>query len=274
MSPQTQPTLAPLVRKLRLWKELDGHDQARVLALPHETVEVEARKCIAREGSQAEFCCLVLSGFVYRQKVAGNGGRSISAFHMRGDLVDLQNSLFGRADRSVQALTRAKVAFIPRGAIIDLASRSPRVGMAMWYDTLVEASIFREWVLNIARRKATVRIAHLLCEFGVRLESLGLGERFSYEFPMTQEQFADCTGLTPVHVNRSLKALEFRGLIARAKRYVAVANWPDLTKVGDFNEAYLHLPKARAPIGSTASRRPPPLQRMGDVSPQTKIVIT
>jgi CRP-like cAMP-binding protein len=98
-------------------------------------------------------------------------------------------------------------------------------------------------VLNVTRRNATARIAHLLCEFGIRLETLGLGERFSYEFPMTQEQLADCTGLTGVHVNRSLKALEAQGLIARARRYVAVADWPNLTKIGDFDEAYLHLPK-------------------------------
>ena len=68
----------------------------------------------------------------------------------------------------------------------------------MWYDTLVDASIFREWILNISRQDAQTRLAHLLCEFGVRLESLGMGDRFSYELPMTQEQLADATGLTSV----------------------------------------------------------------------------
>jgi CRP-like cAMP-binding protein len=111
----------------------------------------------------------------------------------------------------------------------------------MWYDTLVDASISREWIANIARRSAQVRIAHVLCEFGVRLEALGLGDRSSYEFPMTQEQLADATGLTPVHVNRSLKSLEAQGLLARASRYVAVGDWPSLQKAGDFDEAYLHL---------------------------------
>jgi CRP-like cAMP-binding protein len=116
----------------------------------------------------------------------------------------------------------------------------------MWYDTLVDASVFREWILNIARRDARTRIAHVLCEFGVRLEAQGLGERSSYEFPMTQEQLADVTALTPVHVNRSLQALEVEGLIARTVRFVAVSDWSKLAAAGDFDEAYLHLPSTAA----------------------------
>jgi CRP-like cAMP-binding protein len=160
---------------------------------------------------------------------------------MPGDIVDLQNSLLGRADHSVQALTRATIARIPRDAIIAAAAKFPNLGMAMWYDTLVDASIFREWILNNARRDAQTRIAHLLCEFGVRLESLGLGERSSYEFPMTQEQLADACGLTPVHINRSLRDLEERGLITRAARYVSVADWSQLKQAGEFEVDYLHL---------------------------------
>lgn len=168
---------------------------------------------------------------------------------MKGDVVDLQNSLLGEADHSVRVLTRAEVAFIPREAIVELAFRLSNVGLAMWYDTLVDGSIFREWILNIARRDAQTRIAHLLCEFGVRLEALGLGDRSSYELPMTQEQLADATGLTSVHVNRSLMDLEARGLIARTVRYVVVSDWARLETAGDFDPAYLHLPKAKRPAG-------------------------
>lgn len=111
----------------------------------------------------------------------------------------------------------------------------------MWYDTLVDASIFREWILNNARRDAQARIAHLLCELGVRLESLGLGDRSSYKFPMSQEQLADATGLTTVHINRSLRELEERGLITRTARYLVVGDWASLKRAGEFDETYLHL---------------------------------
>ena len=247
MSEEDQAVLAPMLRKLQLWRSLGTEERAAVLALPHTLHTIEAGKYIVREGEQAKHSCLLLSGFAYRQKAASNGSRSISALHMKGDVVDLQNSLLGQADHSVQALSRAEVAFIPRGAIIELAFRLPNVGLAMWYDTLVDGSIFREWILNIARRDAQTRIAHLLCEFGVRLEALGMGDRSSYELPMSQDQLADATGLTAVHVNRSLMELEARGLITRTIRYVAVADWPNLKEAGEFDEAYLHLRQAERP---------------------------
>jgi CRP-like cAMP-binding protein len=241
MSSQDQRVLAPMLAKLQLWKALKPDEQEAVLALPHRVETIGAGNYIVREGEEARHACLLLSGFAYRQKLARDGSRSISALHMKGDVVDLQNSLLGLADHSVQALTGAKVAFIPRQAVVDLAFRLPNVGMAMWYDTLVDGSIFREWILNIARRDAQARIAHLLCEFGVRLEALGLGDRTSYELPMTKDHIADATGLTSVHVNRSLVELEGRGLIARTVRYVAVSDWSNLVAAGDFDDAYLHL---------------------------------
>ena len=234
-----------MIRKLQLWKRLGEEECAALLALPHEVEELAPSAYVVREGQQTKHSCLLISGFAFRQKVARSGARSINAVHMQGDIVDLQNSLLGRADHSVQALTRARIARIPREAIVALAFQFPNPGMAMWYDTLVDASIFREWILNIARRDAQTRIAHLLCEFGVRLESLGLSDRSSYEFPMTQEQLADATGLTPVHVNRSLRELEERGLITRTARYLCVADWSLLKQAGEFDVAYLHLEGAQ-----------------------------
>jgi CRP-like cAMP-binding protein len=182
-----------------------------VRALPYQIHRVRAGEYIVRDGDRPTRSCLLISGFAFRQKLVADGGRSISAIHMRGDMVDLQNSLLGVADHSVQALTNCSVAFIPREAVKALAFAHPNVGMAMWCDTLVDASIFREWIANIARRNAASRIAHLLCEFGVRFEAAGLAEKLAYELPMTQDQLADCTGLTSVHVNRTLKSLEESG---------------------------------------------------------------
>jgi CRP-like cAMP-binding protein len=241
MLSQPTPVLSPMLSKLQLWAELDPVEQQAILALPHNVRRLEAGTYVVREGEETKHACLLLSGFAFRQKTTGDGARSINAVHMKGDIVDLQNTLLGVADHSVQALSQAEIAFIPRDAIVKLAFDKPRVGMAMWYDTLVDASIFREWILNVARRDARARIAHVLCEFGVRLEALGLGDRSSYQFPMTQEQLADVTGLTSVHVNRSLMAMESDGLLTRTQRYVAVADWQRLREVGDFDEAYLHL---------------------------------
>ena len=234
-------SLMPMVRKLELWKPLSERDRTAILDLPHEAESLGRGGYIIRERQETDHACLLLSGFVFRQKVTGNGGRSISAVHMPGDIVSLHSSLVGLADHSVQALGEVTYARIPGEAVVELAFAHPAIGMAMWHGTLVDAAIFCEWMLNVARRQAATRIAHLLCEFGVRLELLGLGERATFELPMTQEELADATGLTQVHVNRSLRELEERGLIARTMRFVSVGDWPDLTRFAEFDDTYLHL---------------------------------
>lgn len=208
-----------------------------MLGLPHVNQKLTAGAHIVREGQRANQCCLLISGFAFRYKIAGNGARSIQAFHMGGDFLDLQNALLGEADHSVQTLSAARVAMVARSDLLRLAETHPRVGFAMWYDTLVDGSVFREWITNVARRDAPTRIAHLLCEIGVRMEASGSGERDSFELPVTQDQLADATGLTSVHVNRTLMELERQGLFTRTLRYVAVPDWQRLSDAGDFAHA-------------------------------------
>ncbi len=241
MSTPPPETLLPMFRKLSLWMRLDDEDKGAVLSLPHTVKRVGAQQYIVRDGEKPIHSCLLLGGFAYRHKVTGEGGRQIMSIHMKGDVVDLQNSLLRRSDHNVQALTNIEVAFIPVEAVQALAFSRPQVGKAMWYETLVDASIFREWTLNVGRRNATARTAHMLCEFAMRLEMAGLGEQCAYELPMTQEQLADALGLTPVHVNRTLMTLAADGLIERTKRSVKIGDWKKLTKVGDFDSNYLHL---------------------------------
>ena len=238
----TQPqTLLPMLRKLQLWMDLDEQDQRAVLTLPHSTKRLGAHQYIVRDGEKPTHSCLLLRGFAYRHKVTGDGGRQIMSIHMKGDVVDLQNSLLRRSDHNVQALTNIEVAYIPVECVRNLAFDRPNVGQAMWYETLVDASIFREWTLNVGRRDARTRTAHMLCEFAMRLKVADLGEQLDYELPMTQDQLADALGLTPVHVNRTLKALEAAELIERTRRSVKIVNWEALAAVGDFDPNYLHL---------------------------------
>jgi CRP-like cAMP-binding protein len=242
MSRSENNVLAPMLHKLQHWRALDSKDQEALLALPYRLVKFRAQEYIVREGDRPQYSCLILTGFAFRHKVAGNGGRQIFSIHMRGDAADLQNSLLGVADHNLQALTHVETALIPVEAVEEIAFARPAVGMAMWYETLVEGSIFREWTLNVGRRDARARAAHLLCEFSLRLELAGLSVRGEYELPMTQEQLADALGLTSVHVNRTLMALGEAGLISRNHRSVKIEDWDGLAKAGDFDSAYLHLP--------------------------------
>ena len=244
--------LSIMLRKLKLWVALQPSDEEALLALPHVVQTFPKRKTIIAEGDYVGHCYLILSGFCVRFKMVGDGGRQIVSIHMNGDLVDLHNAIVGVADHSIQTLTECTVAKIPLAPIHELSNTHPRIKDALWHDTLVDGSIYREWVANVGRRHAHARIAHLLCEFALKLEAVSLGEQLDYVLPMNQEELADATGLTSVHVNRTLMELAREGLIERTTpRSVVIGDWKKLAAAGDFDPGYLHLGPPKRAAGTT-----------------------
>jgi CRP-like cAMP-binding protein len=239
--PQLQPVLHRMMRKFERRADLHGDDREALLGLPYRVSRAEAGRYLVREGASTDYSILILSGLAYRHKFTADGSRQIVSIHIPGDFVDLEGALLNVADHNVQALTRCEIATVPSEALRKLVDTHPRLARAMWVDTLIDASIFREWIMNVGRRDARERLAHIFCEFARRLEVAGLGSTEGYELPMTQEQLADASGLTAVHVNRTLKGLDSEGLIRRERRFVYIPDWERLRDVAGFNELYLHL---------------------------------
>ena len=227
------------MRKLERLASLDETDRRAVRSLQARIEFVPASTLLVTEGSRATYCTLLLDGHACRYKETGMGGRQILAFCMGGDLLDVQRVFLARPDHAVQTISPATIARVPVAALRTLMAERPRVAEALWRDTLVETAIAREWVLNVGRRTATARIAHLLCEFAARREAAGFGPPERFELPMTQEQIGDATGLTSVHVNRKFQDLDSMGVIARSRRELRILNWPRLKRIGDFDAAYL-----------------------------------
>lgn len=232
--------LTALVRRWSTHAQLPPDDRNAILALPFNRKSYGKDAYLVREGQRANECSLLLRGFAFRQKLLRNGSRQIISIHIPTEFIDLQNGLLGVADHNVQSVDGAEVASIPRSMLIELAEARPAIRLAMWTDTLIDASIFREWVVNVGRRDSRARIAHLLCELAFRLKGIGNGQNGRYDFPLTQEQLADATGLTSVHTNRTLQSLRKAGLIQLTGRSLAVLDWKGLREVGDFDELYLH----------------------------------
>jgi CRP-like cAMP-binding protein len=157
------------------------------------------------------------------------------------DALNLQHLYLHLADHNVIALPRLSVAEVSRKEMKVLLEHRINLTRAFIVDNAVEASISREWLLNVGRRNGIERIAHLICEVATRLERQQVSDMYGYVLPMTQEQLGDATGLTAVHVNRMLKNLEKEGLIARDRNKITIANWVGLSRLSDFNPTYLHL---------------------------------
>lgn len=239
MSSDTNP-LVPMIDKLASQTTLSDEDRAALCDMPHRFATVAGGAYIIREGDKAENCCVILSGFAYRSRIAGDGSRQILAFHMRGDMADLQNSMMSVADHSVQTLTRSEVAYIPHQAIVEIAAQHPTIGRALWRQTLIEASIAHEWMVNLGQRNARQRVSHFICEMALLQKAARLTDGPKCAWPMTQEQVADAVGLTSVHVNRTMQGLRGDGIISINRHVLTINDWEALRRAGDFRAAYLH----------------------------------
>ena len=234
------------LRKLCSLAQLSSEDAAAFARLPVSIEAVPSHRYLTRQGMESARCCILVEGYACRHKVAHNGARQIVSFHMRGDILDLEHLLFDVADCSVQTISNAVIGCVSPRALKQLAIEHPAIGEALWRDTLIDASIFREWVLNIGRRDAKGRIAHLLCEFAARARTAGLASSAGFELPMTQEEIADATGLTTVHVNRTLRSLREEGLISIERRHLTVNDWKRLQEAAGFDPEYLRTETAVA----------------------------
>ena len=209
-------------------------------AVPFQTRHVAADQDLAREGDRPSVCVLLLEGFAARYRTLADGRRQILSFHIAGDFVDLQSFTLSRLDHSIGTLTNSRIAIFSHASIAELFAE-PAIARLFWHETLVEAAIFREWIVNVGRRSAYQRVAHVLCELVTRMEAVGLARDGTCDLPLTQSELADATGLSTVHVNRVIQELRHENLIALRSRTFSALNWNGLKVAAEFDARYLQL---------------------------------
>jgi CRP-like cAMP-binding protein len=235
-------TANPLIRRLEEYAHLSLPARQALEKLSSLPVRViEARRDLIRQGESPRQVYLILKGWACRYKILPNGRRQIVDFPIPGDLCDLNIYILSRLDHSIGAISDLQVIEIGQAEFEALALGQAEVMQALWWQELVSKSYHREWIVNVAARSALERLAHLLCEMFLRLESVGETEGYSCDFPPTQIDIADATGLTPVHVNRTLQALRREGLITLDRNTLTIPDMDALKAIGQFNPDYLHL---------------------------------
>jgi CRP-like cAMP-binding protein len=233
-------TTERLVHKLQISTLLDADDVKAIERLPVNVRDLAAHTAIVREGERPAQCCMLIEGFVCRSKTTDAGKRQILSIHIPGDIPDVQSLHLHVMDHDMTTLSRSTVGFIPHDALRALTRERPLVAEALWRETLIDAAVFREWIVNVGRRSALTRLAHLLAEIGTRLQVMGLAADDRFELPMTQLDIADALGLTPVHINRVVQELRRDGLLELRKHSVFLPDLPRLKELGDFDDLYLH----------------------------------
>jgi CRP-like cAMP-binding protein len=196
----------------------------------------------------------VLSGLASRYKLLPDGGRQIMAFLVPGDLCDAEIFILKEMDHSVVAMSPTTVALISGDQMRDLLSNKGNVAQALWWGTLTDLAVLREWVVNHGRRDAHEQIAHLLYEMLVRYRMVEKTTDETLEFPLTQADLADATGLTPMHVSRMLQKLREEKLITLKNKTLTILDPERLREIAGYNANYLHLDRAHDKRDGTADR--------------------
>jgi CRP-like cAMP-binding protein len=231
--------VARLIANLQLYGALSAEEHRAIEGLVASTRPTAAGEDLVVEGDAPTHCRVMVDGHSFRHRTLPDGRRQIMSFHIPGDLCDLQGLFLGM-DHNVTTLSAGEVALIPHAKLGEVMEAYPRIARALWRTSLVEAAVFREWLVGMGRRSAYARIAHLFCEMAVRMRAAGLLNHDRYSFPITQQHLSDALGLSAVHTNRTLQALRGEGLLSFQGGELVIMDWAGLTAAGEFDAGYLH----------------------------------
>jgi CRP-like cAMP-binding protein len=231
----------PLVRKLRHGARLSDEETVLLETLISQPEDVGPHHDLIVEGEAPDHVHVVLRGFAFRYKLLPDGGRQIMAWLVPGDFCDLHVSVLGEMDHSIATLTASTITYLPRNGLEALTENHPNLTHALWWATLVDEAVLREWLVNMGRRPAHRQVAHMFCEVRVRLGAVGMADDDAMDFPLSQTDLADTAGLSPVHVNRVVQQLRDEGLISWRGRVLKVLDVAGLEAFAEFNPNYLHL---------------------------------
>lgn len=235
-----EPALEKWLRRLEKRSPLTQFDRETVRNFSGRTERFAASQDVVSLGERTTHSCLVADGVVARFGQTSDGLRQLSAVYIPGDMADLHSAVLPRVSAPLQSAAHSTVVFVPHSEIIAAGEKSATLARAFWRDCVADAQVASEWMLNNGRRNARARIAHLLCELSFRYAALGENpSRFPVD--LTQTHLADATGLTAVHVNRSLRSLRELDLVEVKGRTARIFDLDGLGAIADFDPAYLHL---------------------------------
>ena len=230
-----------LISRLERHGPLSGEEKNVLHEVTSRVRDYDARQDIVREGDSPTESCLIVAGFACRHNHLPDGRRQITALHVPGDFADLHSFLLGKMDDGVGALTPCKVALVPHSALREITKNYPHLTRVLWFTTLVDGAVHREWMTGLGRLDARERVAHVLCELFLRLQTVGLTRDHSYDLPITQTELADAFGLSTVHMNRTLQDLRGERLIVSQGKTLVINDWERLQQVAQFDPEYLHM---------------------------------
>lgn len=231
-------------RKIAVFAPIEGAEQNFLQRLVASEGNVPADHHLVRAGEEYGPILVVNSGWAVRYRTLADGSRQIANFILPGDFIGLNATVMSVSDYDVASITPMSFARLRIDDIIAMMETHPRLCAAIFWCNAREESILFEHLTSLGRRSALERVAHLLVELLRRLQLIELAEGDSFVMPLTQQLIADSVGLTAIHVNRMMRALEQNGLIAYSRHPVPRLHVRDVRRLeaaAGFEDGYLHF---------------------------------
>jgi CRP-like cAMP-binding protein len=205
------------LRRLTVYDPEGAERGAKIEALRRRCTTFAARRILCYEGDAPNEVFQLFDGWAFRYKVTRDGRRQILSFALPGDLIDLSLLNVERSSHAVRALTAISVCVFNRGELADFIYSDPqRARRAASFFSAHNAEA-EEHLLDLGQRSAFERIARLLGHLVAQLQKRGLAERGGCRLPLTHGHIADATGLTTVHVGRTLREMRRSNLLSLAQ---------------------------------------------------------
>jgi len=221
--------------------ELSAEDIDALESAISEVREIGARQLMVRAGEPVTMSTLLLQGFMCRYMDDRAGERQLVAVHVAGDFVDLHGFPLKRLDHDVATLTEVRVAMVPHANLAQIVAERPNLTRILWFSTLIDAAMHREWIFRLGRLNAIGRISHFLCELDAKLQAVGRSDGICFDLPINQNDLGEACGVTGVHANRVLRQLrEEKVLVFRSSR-VEILDRKRLERIAEFDPSYLYI---------------------------------
>lgn len=204
-----------------------------------EVRQLPARKTILRAGEKPDFSVFLVEGFICRYMDAKDGKRQLVALQIPGDFVDLHAFPLTYLDHDNATITPCTIGIVPHDRLRMIQREMPKLTHMLWFSTLLDAAMHREWIFRMGRLNALGRLAHFLAETEHRLSAIDRVKGGKFNLPLVQTDLAEATGMTPIHLNRCVRDLRKKGLADVRSGQVEILNKADLWGAGEFDPAYL-----------------------------------
>ena len=200
---------------------------------------VESGATLLKRGELINHSTILIDGYIMRTSHVGSR-RFILGLQVPGDFVDLHGFALKRLDHDLVAAGPVRIGTVQHDRLEEIMVKWPHLARILWFATLLDAAIHREWIMKLEQLTAARRVAHVFAELWQRLDFVGLGRTDSVRTPLIQADLADMCGTTAIHMNRALAQLRKEGIGELRRGTLYVNDRRRLEAFGMFDASYLY----------------------------------